>query len=222
MVMETDNGVPERNTLFKTFIVIVVIAFFINLVAVNFVLYKQLTQAAHSPVVVATTPSPTPIANVCDRTCVLAIVKEATASIKIPTPAPTIRILKTVAPTSIATPRELFLSIGSGMTAAGDWNDVSGLEVTVNSALYGSIKNAYFEATLSIPSTEGIAYARLYNVTDGVFLANSDVSTTNSSPTFLISQPIALEGTKVYKVQMKSTQIKNAVLSQSRIRIVQN
>ncbi len=140
-------------------------------------------------------------------------------------PRTTFKPTKTTAPStapSAPSTRELFVSFGKGQSSGIDWSDITGAETSINASQFGSIKSIYFEVTLSIPSTQGIAYARLYNASDAKPVEGSDVSTTNSGATFLISQPIALEGTKLYKVQTKSTENKDVIISQSRIRVVLN
>ncbi len=227
--METIQPSTPKSSLFKPFVSILMIAFFINLAAVNYVLYKNaLVDKQKVSVVVSASPMATISANTlssCDEKCVRKIVSEATASITLSLPPSTLKPIKTLVPSmsAMAQPtRELFVSFGKGQSSGIDWSDITGAEASINTAQFGSIKSIYFEVTLSIPSTEGIAYARLYNASDAKPVEGSDVSTTNSGATFLISQPIALAGTRVYKVQTKSTANRDVILSQSRIRVVLN
>jgi hypothetical protein len=211
-----------ESTILKPLVIIILTGVFVNLTAVNYVIYKQLS-SPKIPVPSAKQELPPKQQSACDENCVRQIVTQATSSISIASPDITSHPIKTIKATPVASSapaRELFVSIGSGKSTTSDWNDVIGTEVTLSPSQYGNSQGIYFQATLSIPSTEGIVYARLYNTTDGMVVAASDVSTTNSSPTLLTSQPIVLEGTKVYKVQMKSSLEKDAILTQSRIKVV--
>ncbi len=227
--METIDPGASKSSLFKPLVTIIMVAFFINLAAVNYVLYKNVSQEKQKTSITATAiPSASIVASMvpsCDEKCVRKIVSEATASIALPSPRTTFKPTKTTAPStapSAPSTRELFVSFGKGQSSGIDWSDITGAETSINASQFGSIKSIYFEVTLSIPSTQGIAYARLYNASDAKPVEGSDVSTTNSGATFLISQPIALEGTKLYKVQTKSTENKDVIISQSRIRVVLN
>lgn len=75
----------------------------------------------------------------------------------------------------------------------------------------------YFEALLR--SVEGTSYARLYNITDGVVVANSEVSTNSAIYVRQRSISITLTGTKEYKVQIKGAFV---YLNSARLIVVQN
>lgn len=172
-----------------------------------------------------------PPASASGTTCeaCLAQVQEATAAL-------TLRVTqleqalakKTVVSTTITPPpsasstaKEYFIPLGGGSSNADDWTDVPGLQAYVDTALYGRIKTVTFEASLRTPTGNQSANARLYNVTDGHPVWNSDVSIEGGTPQLLISSPITLgTGSKLYKVQMK-TQLKFITyLDQSRIHIM--
>ncbi len=221
--METNSISTGERSYFKPLIWIVLIGIAINLAAVNYVLYRQSTASARQPA----SPTSSPIVQQqpnCDEQCVRKIVSEATASIKLASPVTSTVPVATpkVTPALAARLKDVFVSIGSGSTAGGDWTFIETPAIPVSRSSYPTLSAAYFEATLSIPSTNGIAYARLFNVTDNVPLAYSDVSTTNSSPHLVTSLPITLEGTKTYRVQLKSSQSKDVILTQSRVKIVIN
>jgi hypothetical protein len=116
--------------------------------------------------------------------------------------------------------KEYYVPLGAGTNATDEWSDVPGASVSIDTASYGKIKQAIFEATVTVPSGSQRVWVRLYNVTDRHPVWFSDVTTDSSGPVLLASSPIALDkGNKVYQVQMK-TQLKNLTnLVQSRVKI---
>lgn len=116
--------------------------------------------------------------------------------------------------------KEYFVTIGSGTGASDTWQDVPGLQVTIDSSRYGKIKAAYYEVSVYVPNTNQIVYVRLYDVTDDHQVWYSDLTFNNAGTAQTqTSQPIVLEsGNKTYKVQMK-TELKFTTNVTSRIRI---
>lgn len=154
--------------------------------------------------------------NFCPNAC-LDKINEATASIKLEKPIVTVaQQVKTRLDV-----KEFFVPIGAGTNSSGEWEDVPGLQVTIDSNQYGNIKSAVFEATVRVPTLDEWVKVRLFNLTDNRAVSSSEVSfTIGSPPTLLVSSPITLDsGIKTYKVQMK-TQIRHpSYLDQSRIHI---
>ena len=133
----------------------------------------------------------------------------------------------TVAPvvqqTNVVHGGEYFVPLGSGSllsteASSANWKTINGAAATFDAANYGTIKAAYFEAFLHV-ATVGEVHARLFDTTTPQVFFNSDVSTSNTTSTF-VSAPITLSaGTKTFKVQMYSTQ-SEGYLDQARLRIV--
>lgn len=224
--MDTEN-VPPRKTLLELFVGAAGLLVIINLLYLDYYLYSQTKSTVSSVASPMATAQPIEQSASCDEDCVRAIVKEATGSIALATAAPTPRAATQSLPKQIATAapvtsREFFVSIGSGQTAAGDWSDVTNLQTNFSVGQYSNIKSIYFEAKISVPSSTGIGYARLFNVSDNIVVANSDINSANSSPQLITSLPLQLEGSKLYKVQMKSSQQKDVVIADARIKIVTN
>ncbi len=122
--------------------------------------------------------------------------------------------------TAGSTAKEYFVPLGTGTNVTDEWTDVAGASAYVDTAQYPKIKKVVFEATVSVPTGNQTAYARLFNATDKHPVWFSDVSMDTTGPILLTSSPITLDkGSKLYQVQMK-TQLKfTANLSQSRIHI---
>lgn len=118
------------------------------------------------------------------------------------------------------TAKEYYVPLGSGTNTSDDWVDVAGASAYIDTASYGKIKAATFEATVSTVGSQKM-WVRLYNTTDKHPVWFSDVSTEKSGPVLLTSKAITLDsGNKLYQVQMK-TQLKALTnLVQSRVRII--
>lgn len=119
-----------------------------------------------------------------------------------------------------ATAKEYYVPLGGGANATDEWSDVAGASAYIDTASYGRIKQAIFEATVTVPAGSQKVWVRLYNATDKHPVWFSDVSTDSSGPVLLTSKAITLDrGNKLYQVQMK-TQLKALTnLVQSRVRI---
>lgn len=155
----------------------------------------------------------------CSPSCV-ALINEATSSLKLSTASP---VLVEQSPSSDtgASVKEYYISLGSGSNSTSDWTDVGGVQAYVDTLNYSKIRQAFFEVTIHIPNGNQKVYARLYNATDKHPVWFSEVSLEGSQPTLLISDQITLDaGNKLYQVQMK-TQLKDkANLLQARVRIL--
>lgn len=170
-----------------------------------------------TPKAVSVTNIPTTTPDLsCPKSCIQEI-NIATSSIKL---SPAVTVVQSVKSDSSQV-KEFFVPIGSGTNSTDDWEDVPGLQVSVDSNQYGKIKKAVFEATVRVPTLDQWVKVRLYNVTDKHAVWPSEVNfTIGSQPSLLISQLFTLDsGVKTYQVQMK-TQIKHpSYLDQSRIHI---
>lgn len=101
--------------------------------------------------------------------------------------------------------KEIFIPIGSGSTNSKDYVDLSGLEVTIDTAKYSAIESVVFEASVWVRDGNGRAWTQLYNKSDGHPVWNSEVSTTSAKGVLLASGKINLTaGEKTYKVQAKT------------------
>lgn len=163
---------------------------------------------------------PSQSTDTCSSSCI-SLIRSATASAaRVQTPTQTTTTVYT--PTKVATTPavrgEFFIPLGSGSVASGtDWTDIKTAQATFDAGNFGTIKAAYFEAFIHTDSGE--VSARLFDTTTPAILFSSQVASTSNSSTYS-SAPITLSsGTKVYRVQMKST-IGSGVLDQARLRII--
>jgi len=234
--MDNDPGIKSLLSL-KTLISVIAILIIFNLVYLDISEFRKANSEVQkeetSIVPSAITPYSAPSSSssqTCPNSC-LAQIYQATTSSKVTSP--------TITPTEIPTPtsvppassqtssvssvKEFFIPFGSGTNSSGDWEDVGGLKVSIDTANYSSIKSAVFEASVRIPTGNQTAYVRLFNETDKHPVWLSDVSLEGGTPQLLLSKPITLDsGNKIYKVQMKTSLKYQAVLDQARIRITIN
>lgn len=144
------------------------------------------------------------------------LIKQATASLS-PKTATT---GKSSAP-STSSAKEFYVTFGSGQTLSGEWEDIAGLSVYIDSTKYGKIKTVTFEAALRIPTANGRVYTQLFNDTDKHPVWFSEVSAEGNKSQLVISSPIQLDsGNKLYKVQMKTTLKFLSLLDQARVHIL--
>ena len=144
------------------------------------------------------------------------------------TPIPTIipSLLPTVVTETNVTnnskiPRETYVPLGTGSTDKSGWDDLVATETVIDPANYGTIKEAYFFASLRNPTQNGQVEAQVYNVTDKHPVWGSHVILNGPKEQTITSQKITLDnGTKLYRVQLKSTMQFQAFLDNAKIRII--
>lgn len=117
--------------------------------------------------------------------------------------------------------KEYFISLGSGISSAIDWEDVGGLQTSLDLSTYGNIKEVRFEASVQVPTANQAVSVRLFNKTDKHPVWNSEVAMNSGAADYLVSSPIIFDnGKKTYQVQMKTQLGTAANLGQSRLHIV--
>ncbi len=184
-----------------------------DLVVLNILVLRK--QSAPQEVVVSGVTPQT-----CPSACIAAIT-EATASVALPTIYPVPSPVATQAP-SRAEPREYYIPLGGGLsTSKRDWTDMVGVETYINSAKYSGRLTVTWDATLKILSGNGVAYARLVNVTDNQILYETEISGSAENGVRVESSPFKLaQGNKLYRVQLKSNTGYEATIASGRIKIV--
>lgn len=118
--------------------------------------------------------------------------------------------------------KEIFIPIGSGSTFKSDYEDLAGLEVTIDSAKYSLIESAVFEASIWVQDGNGKMFAQLYNTTDKHPVWFSEIAASSSKSTLVTSPKITLDnGSRTYKVQAKTNLTSYAAhVENARIKIV--
>jgi hypothetical protein len=171
------------------------------------------------PEKVMTTPNP----DICPQSCVSQIQQAISSAKPSATVSPTpISANNASSQTTVSSQtKEYYVPFGSGSGTSSDWQDVPGLQASIDSSSYGSIKSVVFEASLHIPNGNQTASVRLFNSTDGHPVWNSEVDFNgNVNSVLLVSPNVSLDsGNKLYKVQIKTQLQFQAVLDQSRLHI---
>lgn len=131
-----------------------------------------------------------------------------------PTAIPTQPLTKAVNEPAI---KDYFIPFGTGVSQAGDWTDVPGLQANIDFGNYQNIKEIHFEVSVNVPATSQSVSIRLFNVTDKHPVWYSEVTTNNN----YVSSPAIIydKGLKLYQVQMKTQLQSPANLTQARIHI---
>lgn len=112
----------------------------------------------------------------------------------------------------------VYIPLGwTGSSKATDWTTISGQEIAFDPAEYVGYTSIQFEINMRI-FQNGKAFARLLNKDDGTAVLSSEVSTTATDYTWLVSSGFQLPGSKkTYRLQVKSltgysTDVQNARL----------
>lgn len=165
------------------------------------------------------------VPDICPQSCTNQI-NQALASNKpavlAPTPTPLPKSNSSSSQTvGVSQTKSYYVPFGSGSGSSVDWQDVPGLQASIDSNSYGNIKSVVFEASLHIPTGNETASVRLYNATDGHPVWNSEINFNgNVNSVLLVSSGVSLDnGNKLYKVQLKTQLQFTAILDQSRLHI---
>lgn len=115
----------------------------------------------------------------------------------------------TQAPVVTSTPKKevTFIPITGGFsTQSLDWVDVPGTDFYLDLAVdYGLDATATWEAFLREEHANGFAEARIKDVTHGIVVANSEISTNSAASTLVTSANLAIwKGKNLYRIQTKS------------------
>lgn len=117
--------------------------------------------------------------------------------------------------------RESYIPLGTGSTDKSSFTDLTGTETVIDPANYGTVKEAYFIASLKNPTRNGSVEAQLYNVTDKHPVWGSTVTMSGTESQTISSGKITIDtGSKLYRVQLKSTLNYTVSLDNSKIRII--
>lgn len=96
---------------------------------------------------------------------------------------------------------------GTGSTTGTDWIDVPGVEVAFDLVQdFGKEAMASWEISLKVADGNGQAFARLFDVTNGIAVAQSEISTVDNSAFKRVNSGYLnlWSGRNVYRVQIRS------------------
>lgn len=197
-----------------------VIVFLVVLSAINlfildiFVFNKSFTVRVSDVAIVKPSSIPTTIidnnsVSSCPQSCLNAISDAAKSSVNIG------------GTNQTSTPREYYIPLGSGATNNNIFKDLTSTETVIDPGNYGTIKEAYFIASLSNPTRNGQVEAQLYNVTDNHPVWGSHIIMNGPASQTITSDKIILDnGSKLYRVQLKSSISFDVSLDNAKVRIL--
>lgn len=200
----------------------IVIIFLLTLTTLNLFLLDLKVFAPENNIKISditsvVTPIPSPIANSsCPNSC-LSIIQQATSGA-------TDSLNNNQPPTTnyqLSTIREFYIPLGSGSTSKSEWEDLLSTDTVIDPVNYGNIKETYFIASLKNPTQNGQIEAQLFNVTDKHLVWGSHVVMNGPAVQTVTSDKITLDkGSKLYRVQLKSTLQYSSSLDNAKIRII--
>lgn len=110
---------------------------------------------------------------------------------------------------------------GSGSTLENKWTDLRGTEFYISTDDYPNLVEAYFEANMKLLNGNGLAYLRLFDITAGIEVWGSEISTSSQDFTSVSSGKMTIRtGTHLYRVQAKSLTADTTVFNSGRIKII--
>lgn len=135
---------------------------------------------------------------------------------------PTITPTPTIKTTAIKTKSTQYIPIpGSGGTLENSWTNLPGTEFYISTDDYPNLVGAYFESNMKLLNGNGLAYIRLFDITAGIEVWGSEVSTNSQSFTSISSDKLTIRsGTHLYRVQAKSLTADTTVFNSGRIKII--
>lgn len=115
--------------------------------------------------------------------------------------------------------KELIIPIStSGSTVASDWDSLAGSEISFNKANYPGVKKMYFQTNLGTSAGDRKSFARLYDVTHGIGVQGSDITSTATTPMQIKSDSLNFfSGDLVVRIQLKSLNGNTVSISNGRI-----
>ncbi len=145
------------------------------------------------------------------------------AQITVPaTPTPTPRLIAPGPATAAKTRTVAYVTVpGTGSTTANNLATLAGTDFYFNPSDYPGLVEVYFEVNMHLINGNGQAYIQLFDVTHGIGVQGSDVSTASQTPTTVVSGKVSFwAGKNLIKVQAKSLTADTAVFDSGRLRIV--
>ena len=192
-----------------------------NLFILDLKVFSPNTAILVSQVAISATPVPTIPAgqkdvtySFCPQSC-LSLIENATRSAN-----QNQKFYNQVSTTTNAS-RESYIPLGTCSTDKSSFTDLTSTETVIDPANYGTVKEAYFIASLKNPTRNGQVEAQLYNITDKHPVWGSTVILNGAESQTISSGKITLDtGSKLYRVQLKSTLNYTVTLDNSKIRII--
>jgi hypothetical protein len=139
------------------------------------------------------------------------------------TPAPTAKPVYLQKPASRTKIRSVqYVTIpGTGSTMANIWQDISGTDFYFDPGDYPGLAEIYFEASMKLYNGNGMANIRLFDVTHGIGVQGSEVSTNSQIEAISVSGRVSFwAGRNLIRVQAKSLTADTTIYSYGRLKVV--
>ena len=139
---------------------------------------------------------------------------EADATTVTPLPPPKQQVSRTSKTTS-------YMPIpGSGSILSYDWINLSGTEFYFNPADFPGFTDVRFEANMQLFNGNGLAFLRLFDVTNGIEIWGSQIQTDSQNSTVVVSDSVQFRpGNNLVVVQAKSLTADTTVFNSGRLKI---
>lgn len=159
---------------------------------------------------------------VCDADCQKLIEEKIANVLPSYLPSVTVKPQSTIVPPSAKTKFVSYIPIpGSGNTTNTNWTDLAGTEFSFSIGDYVGFKEAYFEANMKLFNGNGVAYLRLYDITNSRAVDGSEISTSSQSSVAVSSGRISLwQGNNRYKIQARSLTADTTYFESGRLKII--
>lgn len=164
--------------------------------------------------------------DVCPASCVDLIDNAKVAESVVTTSSPTPTTVPTKAPVTSSTKQKIkytsYVPIpGSGSTLSTNWTSLEGTDFYLTTSDYPGLVGVYFEASIKLQNGNGVAYVRIYDVTNLRAVDGSDVSTSSQTTAYVSNGPLSLwAGYNHYVVQARSLTADTTSFGSGRLKIV--
>ncbi|MEK7154935.1 MAG: hypothetical protein AAB697_02310 [Patescibacteria group bacterium] len=156
----------------------------------------------------------------CGQECKAYIDSKTVVEKPTPGPTPVTKIVYQTAPKTKTRTTSYVTIPGSGSTTNTDWTNVAGSEFYFSPEDYPGLVSVYFEVNMKLFNGSGLAYARLLDVTHGIGVQGSEVSTRSGVDTVIESGMVSFwQGRNLIRVQIKSQTAEQTVFNSGRLRI---
>jgi hypothetical protein len=137
------------------------------------------------------------------------------------TPVPTLRPSSGLVPKTKVRTTQYVTIPGSGSSSGNNWQDLTGTDFYFDPADYPGLAEVYFEASMKLFNGNGMAYVRLFDVTHGIGVQGSEVSTNSQAETVVVSGQVSFwAGRNLIRVQAKSLTADTTIYSYGRLKVV--
>jgi hypothetical protein len=110
---------------------------------------------------------------------------------------------------------------GNGSVTENDWQDISGTDFYFDTSDYPGLTEIYFEANLKLFNGNGMAYVRLFDVTHGIGVQGSEVSTNSQIDSLITSGQVTFwAGKNLIRVQAKSLTADTTIFNYGRLKVI--